>query len=115
MKLPIQLAFDLLHRSTCSVQVSAVIFARDKILSYGWNNMGHDGLGQHAELHALSRVRFNKKLLTNSEIVVLGKRRRNNSIVMSLPCANCLRYLQAINIQCVTIQDKANQFHRIKL
>lgn len=95
MKKPLDakdLAIDILERSRCAVQVGAAIQdAAGRIVSWGWNSEGFDGMGLHAERHAI--LRANKKRLTGATIVVASKRRRNNKSVISKPCAECQRLI----------------------
>ena len=58
---PRQLAVDLLPRSTCLVQVAAVIADKRGIFSWGWNSSGVTGYGEHAEAAAIRRA--NKRRL----------------------------------------------------
>ena len=48
---PRELAIDLLPRSTCAVQVAAVLADANGIFGWGWNSAG-SGFGEHAEAAA---------------------------------------------------------------
>lgn len=87
---PRTLAVDLLERSTCTVQVAAVLFDARGIFAWGWNSAGPDGFGQHAEAHALTRA--NPKRLSGATVVVAG--RRGSAIVPSPPCLGCRKSLE---------------------
>ena len=83
---PRKLAIDLLPRSTCSVQVAAVIADKHGIFSWGWNSVG-DGFGEHAEAAAIRRA--NKERLSYASIYVVSRRMRNGKFVLSKPCEGC--------------------------
>lgn len=84
---PRELAIDLLPRSICSVQVAAVIADSYGIFSWGWNSMGADGLGEHAEAAAIRRA--NKKRLEGATIYIASRRKRNQKVVLAMPCPAC--------------------------
>jgi deoxycytidylate deaminase len=86
---PRQLAIDLIPRSNCAVQVSAVL-SDGNIYAWGWNSVG-SGYGEHAEAAAIRRA--NKSRLFGSVIFVAGRRKRNGKIVGSKPCPACQRLL----------------------
>jgi tRNA(Arg) A34 adenosine deaminase TadA len=92
---PRQLAIDLLARSTCSVQVAAVLADRQGIFSWGWNSVG-DGFGEHAEAAAIRRA--NKKRLTGSRIYVASRRRKSGNPVRSKPCPMCEALLRGYEL-----------------
>lgn len=100
---PKGLAIDLLDRSTCQVQVAAVIFDNHGIFAWGHNHMGFDGLGEHAECAAIRRS--NRNRLRSSSIAVAGRRKRNAKIVVAFPCAECQARLIKVGISDVWIQD----------
>lgn len=86
---PTEIAETILQRSTCAVQVGAcIIDTWGRVLSWGWNHSGQDGLGEHAEMHALGRA--NKVRLYGAvRIYVAAQRRRNGKPVLALPCSEC--------------------------
>lgn len=88
---PRELAVDLLPRSTCSVQVAAVIADDHGIFSWGTNHVGFDGFGQHAEMEAMRRA--NRNRLAFSTVYVVSQRRRNKKMVYSKPCEGCMKKL----------------------
>ena len=94
-KIPTELALDLLERSICAVQVSAVVADSHGIFAWGWNHSG-DGYGCHAEAHAISRANPNR--LYGSTIYVAAKRYRNSKIVMARPCSDCMTHLNGMVI-----------------
>lgn len=92
-----QLAEDILERSTCAVQVGAVIMDRQgRIVSWGWNSPGN-GYGFCAEEHAV--VRANTKRLRGATIYVAGERKRNRRFVLSKPCERCQQILNAFDLR----------------
>ncbi len=95
---PKELAYDLLGRSPCNVQVSAVIEDSRGIFVWGWNSVG-DGDGLHAEIHAISRA--NRKRLKGSTIYVVGRRKKSGSIIFSRPCNNCWSFIKWVGIKDV--------------
>lgn len=86
---PRQLAIDLLPRSTCSVQVGAVL-TDGNIYAWGWNSVG-SGFGEHAEAAAIRRA--NRSRLRGSVMCVASRRKRNGKTVCSKPCASCQKLL----------------------
>ena len=90
---PQQLALDLLRRSTCHVKVAAVIVDnRGRIFSWGWNSMGGDGFGEHAEAAAIRRG--NKDRMFGGMIYIAAERGRNGRIVTAKPCEFCSRIIE---------------------
>ena len=84
---PVDILIGLLNRSSCAVQVAAILVDNYGIHQWGWNNMGFDGMGQCAERHCLSRA--NPKRLSESTLYVAAKRRRNGRVVTARPCLKC--------------------------
>jgi deoxycytidylate deaminase len=109
---PRQLAIDLTNRSVCSVRVAAVIWDANGIFAWGWNSSGANGLGEHAEIHAIRRA--NRARLANSSIAVAGRRKANN-VVVSFPCANCTARLVKLSIAVVWIEAKSGVWQQINL
>lgn len=93
------LAVDILERSNCSVQVGASIEDNTGIISWGWNGMGFDGCGLHAEAHAI--LRANKKRLTGSTIYIASLRNRNRRIIISKPCDVCQKLINKWKLKAV--------------
>lgn len=108
-RIPKQLAEDILSRSSCSVQVGAVIADAHGILSWGWNHMGRTGFGEHAETHALRRA--NKARLSQASIYVASRRRKHGKIVTSKPCPNCESRIRAAGIRSVWWQGASGEWH----
>lgn len=91
---PMEVCLALLNRSQCAVQVSAVLADRHGIHAWGWNSMGGDGMGMHAELHALSRA--NRSRLADSTMWVCARRKRSGRPVLARPCSSCHPHLDGI-------------------
>jgi deoxycytidylate deaminase len=102
-----QLAVDILERSECSVQVGAAIADKWGIISWGWNSLGYDGFGLHAEAHAISRA--NKSRLYGATIYVASKRKRNQKVVISKPCPACQKLINKWELKVVW-RDNANEW-----
>ncbi len=99
-KTPMQLAIDISGRSSCSVRVGSVIVDRKgRLLSWGWNGIGPDGMGMCAECHAL--IRANRKRLQGSTVFIAGFRNRTGFAVTSKPCYNCEKMLTWAGIRAV--------------
>lgn len=110
---PKELAIDLLDRSTCQVQVAAVIFDNYSIHSWGHNHMGFDGMGEHAECAAIRRS--NRNRLADSSIAVAGRRKRNAKSVVAFPCAECQARLIKVGILDVWIQDHTSVWIKVRI
>lgn len=93
---PRELAIDLLPRSTCRVQVAAVVADSHGIFGWGWNSMGSSGLGEHAEASAFRRA--NRDRLEYATLYVASRRQRNNKWVMSRPCELCEKLIRKYDL-----------------
>lgn len=94
---PRAIAVKLLDRSSCIVQMAAVVsIGDDIILSCGWNHVGSSQEGIHAEKHAILRLnrkgvagiklRSYRKTPPPIKLTVVGRRRKSGSWVLSRPC-----------------------------
>ena len=83
---PRELAIDLLPRSTCTVQVAAVIADKHGIFAWGWNSPGN-GFGEHAEAAAIRRA--SRDRMVGASIYVASRRMRNEKTILSMPCDKC--------------------------
>lgn len=110
---PRQLALDLLDRSPCTVQVSAVLVSRGRVSSWGWNHAGADGLGEHAEIATIRRS--NRNRLPGSEMIITGRRVRNGKIVVCFPCEDCLHRLQKNSVKTVHLQDRSGKWFGVRI
>lgn len=110
---PTDLAIDLLGRSTCIVQVAAVLHDRHGIFSWGWNHAGSDGMGSHAEDVAIFRA--NPKRLKGATITVAGIRKKSSNPVLSLPCEDCMQLILSKDIAAVQFMLKNGVWTMMRL
>lgn len=108
---PSELAVDLLSRSVCAVQVAAVLQDSWGILSWGWNSMGPDGLGLHAERHCL--LRANRKRVRYAILWVAARRKRNGKTVTARPCGDCQRMIAGMGVGIVFYRDGEGKWRRM--
>lgn len=106
---PRVLAAQLVQRSTCRVQMAAVIHDSHGIFAWGWNNIGSDGLGEHAECCAIRRA--NRHRLRGSHVTVAGIRKKSQRTVISLPCMDCMVALTRAKVAKITYHDKRGRWH----
>ena len=101
-----ELASDLCSRSPCNVKMAAVITDRNgRVVSWGWNGTGSDGLGLHAEEHAIQRA--NRRRLWGAVITVAGQRR--GKAITSKPCAErCHRRIARAGIARIEYFNAGN-------
>jgi hypothetical protein len=85
---PQELVVQLLKRSTCSVQVAAVLADKHGIHSWGWNSSGRTGMGEHAEAMCLRRA--NPARVPHSTLYVAARRKKSGRAVLSCPCTACM-------------------------
>ena len=102
-KPPEELAKDLSKRSICNVRVAAVVFDSYGICGWGWNSSGKDGMGCHAEAHAIGRTKRSR--LVGATIAVYGERNKNTT-VMSFPCDACRKKIVNSGISKVMFSTK---------
>ena len=91
---PADLAIDLLSRSICSVRVAAVLADKHGVFGWGWNGVGSDGLGEHAEAHCLRRS--NNKRLAKATMWVAAVRHRTGKPVTAKPCEQCQKAIRKV-------------------
>ena len=104
------LASEILSRSQCSVQVgAAIVDSTGRIISWGWNSMGPDGYGLHAEHHAIQRA--NKRRLAGATIFIASVRNRNNKVVISKPCPDCQRLIAKWKLQACWRSNMGDWIH----
>ncbi len=97
-----QLALDLLNRSSCKVQTTAVLSDNYGIFSWGWNSgpRNHNHVkGVHAEAHAFSRA--NPKRLRGATLTVAARRKRSKSQILARPCEKCTPLIKKHNIKII--------------
>ena len=97
---PEELSLNLLTRSICQIQVSAVITdSYGHIIAWGWNSMGPTGYGLCAERHALTRC--NRKRLTGGTIYVAGQYKDKDKMVPAKPCSVCQAVIRGYKLKVV--------------
>jgi len=100
---PTELANALLSRSLCKVQMAAVISDDRGIFAWGWNHVGPEGRGEHAEAAAIRRG--NRQRFPHATITVVGWRQPHGKTdgrrVTSLPCMDCMDRIKAAGIPYV--------------
>lgn len=101
---PKQLAIDISDRSNCRVKVGAVLVDKKGIFSWGWNNMGSDGMGCCAEQHAISRA--NPKRLSGASIYIYGTHRKTGNPVPAAPCDSCITAIYRANLRLIMWNNK---------
>jgi len=105
LKDPRDIAIALLSRSICSVQVAAVLADRHGIYSWGWNNSGRDGMGEHAEMACLRRTNH-RRAASGSILYIAARRLRNARSVTARPCFDCLARIRGLGIGRVVWRAK---------
>lgn len=105
---PRDLAIDLLSRSTCKVQMAAVLSDKyGRIFSWGWNS-GY----VHAEEMAIKRA--NPKRLSGAKITVVGRRGKNGNSVYACPCAEkCYPLIASKNIRYVDFRANSGLYYTL--
>lgn len=101
-KLPEQLVWDLVDRSSMFFKMAAVIYDNGGIFSWGWNH-GRVPYSTDAEAHAISRA--NRRRLHGASIVVAGMNARNGKVLYAKPCDDCLARIRAAGISKVKFSD----------
>lgn len=108
---PQEVVSKLCNRSSCNVQVGAVLVDRHgRIFAGQWNHAGPDGLGRHAEEEAIRHA--NPRRLPGAHLVVIAKRRKNNRWVSSSrPCeARCLLLARKHGIASIEYITKSGEW-----
>lgn len=112
---PRELAKELCkRRSTCQVQVAAVISDKHGIFSWGWNNSGN-GSGMCAEKYAISRA--NRERLKSSTLTVAGIRKKSGNWVEAKPCVkrHCWSLVVKYGFKKVEFTTKTGEWMEIYL
>lgn len=110
---PRELAVDLLSRSVCAVQVASCIADRHGIFGWGHNHAGPDGMGEHAEVHCLSRSNIERARKPEAILYVAARRRRNGKTVTAKPCLACWRLVQSHSL-LVVYRDADNVWQTLE-
>ena len=102
---PRDLAVDLLARSTCKVQMAAVLSDKNgRIFSWGWNS-GYI----HAEQMAIRRA--NPRRLAGSTLTIVGRRAKSGRPVYAMPCAEkCHPLIAAKEIALVDFRSNSGLY-----
>ena len=102
---PRDLVMNLLPRSLCQVQVAAVIVdSSGRIIGWGWNHSGPDGLGLCAERHAIKRSNGNR--LAGGIVFVAGQWKKTGKLVNAIPCVKCQKALMNRKVMWMYRDDK---------
>lgn len=97
-------------RSVCRIRVGAAILnRRGRLVSGGWNHAGSDGLGEHAEVHAIKRAIKKRKSLKGCAIYVVAW--RGPRTITSKPCDDCWKWLERAKLSDVHFQFLKTQYH----
>jgi tRNA(Arg) A34 adenosine deaminase TadA len=113
-RLPIEeLVEIILRRSICRVQMGAVIYDSYGVFAWGWNHPGENGLGQHAEVHAMRRA--SKRRLVGATLVVAGRYRKSRGLVEAMPCDVCLGMALDKGVSRVVYRGRDGAWRAIRL
>lgn len=96
---PKEVCEEILLRSSCSVQVGAVVVDAEGIFGWGWNHMGYNGMGEHAEVSCLRRSNYRRQ--QGSTMFVASVRARHGRAITSKPCEKCQGWIEARGIKYV--------------
>ena len=120
---PRELAVDLLNRSSCEVQVAAVLWDSHGIFSWGWNHERNGNEGEHAEEHAVKRA--NPKRLRGARLTVAARRRKSRRIIFARPCVKerrdapwarpCLEICRSVGLRLVEFTTKSGGWETLNL
>jgi pyrimidine deaminase RibD-like protein len=121
---PRELAVKLLDCSPCKVQMAAVIWDDQGIISVGWCRGNGNGSGIHAEQDAIERA--DPVRLIGARITIVGRRKKSKNWVFSRPCDGkkpyrrgytmpCLELLQSKGISTIEYINKAGNFEEMRL
>lgn len=99
---PREIAIQVMKRSTCSVQVGAVLVDKHGAYAWGWNHEG-SGFGEHAEVMALKRANY--KRVPGSVLWVAARRRKSGNVVSARPCAACWPAARICAYTCFRAKD----------
>lgn len=100
---PEEFCETILRRSVCAVQVGAVLVDSFGIFGWGWNHMGADGFGEHAEVNCLKRSNYHRQ--SGATLFVASVRRRTQKSVISKPCPKCQGWIESRGLRAVWWRD----------
>ena len=113
-KLPVEELVEIvLRRSICRVQMGAVVYDSYGVFAWGWNNPGVDGLGEHAEVHAMRRA--SKRRLVGATLVVAGRYKKSGGFVEARPCDVCLGMALDKGLSRVVYRGRDGVWYTIRL
>ena len=115
-----EIAIKFLDCSPCKIQMAAVIWNDNGIISTGWNHANGNG-GIHAERDAIDRAE--KAKLSGARLTVAGRRKKNGKWVLSRPCElkeryhhpSCLELALACGINTVEHITKSGDWITMRL
>lgn len=118
------LAIALLDCSPCKVQMAAVIYDENGIVSIGWCRGNGNGGGKHAEHDAIERA--DPERLSGATITVAGRRKKSGNWVLSRPCDGkkpyrgdyerpCLERLRSCGISAIEYMTKSGDWEEMRL
>lgn len=100
-------AMNLALKSTCfSQRHGCVIVKDDEIISEGYNHTSvhlYHKYSIHAEVDAISKLKRNKKFMSNCDLYVVrvGRDSMGNPMKYSKPCEDCIKAIQKSGIRKV--------------
>lgn len=119
----LDLAVAFLDCSPCKVQMSAVIWDKNGIISVGWCRGNGNGGGIHAEQDAIERAEKNR--LVGATITVVGRRKKSKNWVFSKPCSDnktyrhyeipCLERIRSSGISSIEYITKSGDLVTMRL
>lgn len=98
---PRDICVYLLSRSSCKVQVAAVLADNKGVFAWGVNHAG-SGFGEHAEIHALKRA--NPRRVPKAAMYIAARRKKSGNPVSARPCAACAPAVR----QCLVVKFRRN-------
>lgn len=118
------LAAELLDCSPCVVQMAAVLWDEEGIISVGWNRGDGDCGGIHAERDAVERA--DEARLFGVRLTIAGRRRKSKNWVFSRPCdgnkhyrgrhdSSCLDLLASCGIGVIEYVTKSGNWEEMRL
>lgn len=124
LRSPVRLAIRAAQRSDVRFRMGAVVFSRNRIISFGVNKgkTHPNGILKqlraiayptiHAELDALLGVDIDEFLNVASVDIIVVRLTKSGMFATSRPCHGCLQLLQRYNIRNMYYIDKNRQLTR---
>lgn len=113
-------AFNLARKSHCFThRHGCVIVKDDEIVSEGFNHTDvhlYHKLSIHAEVDAISKLKKNRKYLSQCDLYVvrIGRDSMGNPLKYSKPCPDCIKAIQKSGIRRVYYSSN-NEFEKVML